>query len=80
MRATLTRKPLTAPSTRPVAMAAARATQIFTPYTMLSTPITMPERLSMEPTERSMPPPPERMTIVSPIASRPIVTPACTTV
>ena len=63
-------RPLIAPSRAPTATVATRAGRTAQCHWPIMKPKTMPERLTIEPTERSMPPRPETITTSSARASR----------
>src|SRR5271166_934431 len=67
MRTRLTSRPLMQPSIKPVTRQAATASQIFIPHSMFMIPNTMPERPSIDPTDKSIAPPPEIITTLSPM-------------
>ena len=63
-------RPLTAPSSAPTATVAIRAGSTAQCHWPIMKPNTMPDRLTIEPTDRSMPPRPETITTSSASASR----------
>ena len=75
IRTTVTRKPLRSPSSSPATSATTAASQGVTPRSCATRPMTTPERLMVEPTERSIPPSPPRITIDWPSASSPTTAP-----